>query len=250
MNPETARSVLPLYRQGRPADSKVKKAVSVAESDPSLAVELKTQIEFDDKMVEVIHCLKPSPDFKQKLGGTSDRTNSKARQAMNPAILCAIIGVLLIIGLGIHFKLEADKDFPGRNWVEDLIKVNNHMTGAELEPTEARAGDLADYLMLRGFEGFSLPSEIGALQAIGWRVFRHGPSGHKVVQIAIEQGNSVAFVFRASDFGVQPGSSGEWRVFQHDDWAAAVRQFHHLIVVITFRGKEADMKIMLQSLQQ
>jgi hypothetical protein len=248
MNVEDARTLIPLYRQDRPADSKVKKAVQFAESDATLAPELKSQLEFDRRIVEVIHCLKPSPDFKVRLGGTNERANSKTRQAMNPAILCAIVGVLLLIGLGIWQKMEADKDFPGRSWVVDFIKLNEHMTGAELERTELLAGELADNSMLRGFDGFSLPSELSSQQAVGWRVFRHGPSGHKVVQIAVDLNNSIVFVFRASDFGVQPGT--EWRYFQHDGWAAAIRQFHGLCVLVTFRGSESEMRNTIKSLQQ
>jgi hypothetical protein len=248
MNPETARSLIPLYRNDRPVDVRVGKAVSFAESDPALAPELKAQLEFDRRIVEVIRCLKPSADFKQKLGGSNGRPKSKARQAMNPAILCAIIGVLLLIGIGIYFWNEAKKDFPGREWVNVFIELNNHMTGAELEQTESQAGDLADNLMLRGFDGYSLPSEIGSLKAIGWRVFRQPPSGHKVVQVAIDQHDSVLFVFRSSDFGVQPGY--EWRTFEHEGWAAAIRQFHGLCVLVTFRGEEGEMRKMIQSLQQ
>jgi hypothetical protein len=147
-------------------------------------------------------------------------------------------------------KLESDKQFPGRDWVEDFIDLNNHMTGSELDQTQSFAGELGDNLMLRGFDGFSLPSEIGSLQAAGWRVFRHGPSGHKVVQIAAEKNNSILFVFRSSDFAVQPGAGGEWRIFQHKDWAAAVRQFHGLCIVVTFRGQESEMKSFIASLQK
>lgn len=248
MNAETARSLIPLYREDRPVESKVKKAVQFAESDPALSADLKSQLEFDRRIVGVIRCLKPSPGLKEKLGGGNGRNNSKARQAMNPAILCAIIGILLIIGIGVYQKMEADKDFPGRGTVVDFVDLNDHMTGAEFEQTESRAGDLADKLMLQGFNDFSLPAEISALQAIGWRVFRHGPSGHKVVQLAIEQNNSVVFVFRSSDFGAQPGA--EWRIFQHEDWAGAVRQFHQFCVLVTFRGKEEDMRKMVQPPQQ
>jgi hypothetical protein len=248
MNVETARTLVSVYRQDRPADSKVKKAVQFAESDASLAAELKSQLEFDRRIVEVIHCLKPSPDFKLKLGGVSENSKRKSQQAMNPAILCAIIGVLLLIGIGIRWKIESDKDFPGRPWVEDFIELNNHMTGAELERTESRAGDLADKLMLSGFEGFALPAEFSSQQAVGWRVFRHGPSGHKVVQIAVDLNNSLVFVFRTSDFGVQPGT--DWRIFEHEGWAAAIRQFHGLCVLVTLRGSESDMRNMINSLQQ
>jgi hypothetical protein len=144
MNAETARTLIPLYRHDRPADSKIKKAVQFADSDPALGQELKSQLEFDRRIVDVIRCLKPSSSLKEKLGGTNGRPSSKARQVMNPAVLCAVVGVLLLIGIGIHLKLEADKDFPGRPWVEDFIKLNEHMTGAELEQTESRAGDLGD----------------------------------------------------------------------------------------------------------
>jgi hypothetical protein len=250
MNAETARILIPLYRHDRPAESKVKKAVQFAESDPALGQELKSQLEFDRRIIEVIRCLKPSSALKGKLGGPNGRTSSKARQVLNPAILCAIVGVLLLIGIGVYLKLEADKDFPGRPSVEDFIKLNEHMTGAELEQTESRVTDLADNLMLRGFDGFSVPSEIGAQRAIGWRVFRHGPSGHKVVQIVVERDSSIVFVFRSSDFGVQPGSTGDWRFFEYEGWAAAIRQFHQHCILVTFRGKEADMRNMIQSLQQ
>jgi hypothetical protein len=208
MNAETARTLIPLYREDRPAEAKVKKAVQFAETDPDLSNELKSQLEFDRRMLGVIRCLKPSPGLKEKLGDGNGRSNSKARQAMNPAILCAIVGILLLVGIGIHFKMEADKDFPGRATVVDFIKLNEHMTGSELEQTEMRAGELGDNLMLRGFDAFSLPAEIGSQQAVGWRVFRHGPSGHKVVQIAVDRSNSLVFVFRTSDFGVQPGATG------------------------------------------
>lgn len=248
MNAETARSLIPLYREDRPVDSKVKKAVNFADGDPDLSNELKTQLEFDRRIVGVIRCLKPSPNLKEKLGDGNGRSNSKARQATNPAILCAIIGVLLLIGIGVYLKMEADKDFPGRSTVVDFIKLNEHMTGAELEQTEARAGDLGDNLMLRGFDTFALPTEIGSQQAAGYRVFRHGPSGHKVVQLAVDLNHSLVFVFRTSDFGIQPGP--DWRYFQHEGWAAAIRQYHGLCVLVTFRGKEADMRTMIQSLPQ
>lgn len=250
MNAETARILIPLYRQDRPADSKVKKAVQFAESDPALSSQLNSQVEFDRRMLGVIRCLKPGPSLKQKLGDANGRSSSAARQAMNPAILCAIFGVLLLIGIGIYLKREADKDFPGRPWVEDFIELNDHMTGAELEQTDSRAGDLADNLMLHGFDGFSLPAEVSSLPAVGWRVFRHGPSGHKVVQIAVDKNDSLVFVFRSSDFGVQPGASGEWRIFEHNGWAAAVRQFHGLCVLLTFRGKEEDMSNLIHSQQK
>jgi hypothetical protein len=244
MNPDAVRQLLPLYRADRPADSKVDKAVQAAESDESLRRELEDQLKFDQRMVVMIHSMEPAPSLREKLEATRGEKKSRARQAFNPAILCAIFGVLLVA-----FKLEADKDFPGRNWVEHFVELNDRMTGAELEQTNLKAGDLGDNLMLHGFEGFSLPPEVASLRAVGWRVFRDGPSGHKVVQLAINKKTSLMFVFRSSDFGVQPGESGEWKTFEHQGWAGAIRQHKDLCVLITFRGTERKMEAFIQSLK-
>jgi hypothetical protein len=70
------------------------------------------------------------------------------------------------------------------------------------------------------------------------------------VQIVVDRNDSVVFVFRTSDFGVEPGASGDWRYFDYEGWGAAIRQFHEFCVLVTFRGKEDDMRKMIQSLQQ
>jgi hypothetical protein len=250
MNSESTRNLLSLYRVDRPVDSKVRKAIEVAEGDETLRKEMDEQLKFDQRVVEVIRCLKPEPSLREKLGAPCGEPKSRARHALNPAILCAIFGVLLTVGVVIAFKLEADKDFPGRDGLDKFIEINNRMTGAELDRTNTKAGDLGDNLMLRGFDGYSLPSEVASLPAVGWRVLRHGPNGHRVVQVAIDKHNSLMFVFRSSDFGVEPGKSGEWRTFEHEGWAGAVRQHNDLCVLITFRGKEREMQKFIHSLDK
>lgn len=251
MNADGARSLIPLYRPGKSMDPRVIKAVRFAEADPTLRDELEWQMHFDDEIVAVINCIKPPEDLRRKLDELSQNgapTKGKVRaNVFNPAIVSALFGVLLLVGFLGYLKLESAKDFPGKNWAESLIELNDRMTGAELEPTKFAAGDLTDNMMLRGFDRFTLPPEIAPLQAVGWRVFRH--SGNKVAQVAIDQHSLIVFVFRASDFGVQPAAEKTWKVFDHERWAAAATVRDGLCTLITFRGEPAEMERFLKSLK-
>jgi hypothetical protein len=260
MNAEDARRLVPLYRTGKQVDSKVLKAVRFAEADATLRDELQAQMGFDDELVEVLHSIKPPEDLRQKLdqlGATGGPRKSRVRRnVFNPAILSAIVGVLLLIGFAIFLTMESSKDFPGKNWAVSLIDLNTRMTGAELEPTKLPAGELGDNMMLRGFDRFALPPELGPLPAVGWRVFRH--SGNKVAQVAVHAGDSgsaaaangvLVYVFRASDFGVHPAAEGTWKVFDHQEWTAAASERAGLCTIISFRGTNAEMENLLKSLK-
>lgn len=251
MNADSARQLIPLYRPGKPMDPRVLKAVRFAESDSALRDVLEWQMSFDDEIVEVIHCIVPPENLRQKLDALSAETAPKRgavrTHVFNPAIVSAIFGVLLLVGFLTWLKMESADDFPGRNWAESLVEINNRMTGAELEATKLPAGELADNMMLRGFDRFALPPEIAKLPAVGWRVFRH--SGNKVAQVAIEEHSLVAFVFRASDFGVQLGAQNSWKTFDHERWAAAAIERDGLCTLICFRGTQAEMEAFLQTLK-
>jgi hypothetical protein len=251
MNVESARQLIPLHRSGKEMDPRVTKAVRLAESNPTLRDELERQTKFDEKVIEVIQCIRPPADLRQKLDALSAVTAPKRgavrTHVFNPAIISAIFGVLLLVGFLVFLKMESAKDFPGRNWAENMIELNDRMTGSELEPTKVAAGDLADNMMLRGFDRFTLPPELAPLPAVGWRVFRH--SGNKVAQVAIDRHSLIAFVFRASDFGVQVEPRNSWKTFDHQRWAAAAIERDGLCTLICFRGTQAEMEAFLKSLK-
>jgi hypothetical protein len=99
---------------------------------------------------------------------------------------------------------------------------------------------------MRGFEGYALPSELAALPAVGTRVFKQ--NGHRVAQIAVDPHNALIFVFRAPDFGVDPGKESHWKVFTENDWVAAVRADKDIASMITFRGDKSEMERFLATL--
>ena len=251
MNAAEAESLLPIYRAGRRAEGRLQKAVRLAEGNETLRQKLSDQMEFDDQIVDVIHFIRPPEDLREKLREVSARARPGGklrRQILNPAVLTAIVGVLLILGfIGWSIKEKLER-FPGRESVERMLNLTSKMTGQEFDLVSSPSGTLGDWFYMRGFEGYSVPPEIATLPAVGSRVFEL--EGHRVAQLAVDRNDSILYVFNAAEFGVQIPPEDNWRVFEHQGWAAALRRHHGLCHVLAIRGTKAQLQTLLETLKK
>ncbi len=251
MNLQSAEIYLPCYRPGRKLDGRISKAVRYAEGDEGLQRKLKEQTNFDEQMMEAIRFIRPPENLRQRLGELASRPDAALRSlrdhARHPAILCAIAGVLLILGFLIYLELDRRADFPGKDNAERMVDALRNMSGVELEPTKGGAGGLGDWFYMRGFEGFALPEDLAAMPVVGSRTFRLG--GHLVGQVAVDRHETIMNVFRGSDFGVRLEKEPDWTLFEQEGWAAAIRQRGDICTLLAFRGERADMELFLKNLQ-
>ena len=226
------------------------KAVRLAEGDAGLGKVLREQLEFDAQIVEAIHCVVPPEDLREKLGALNEASGAGRRtlrsQIGTPAMLAAVAGVLLLIGVIVFFVMESMASFDGREAVEQMLDATAKMNGTEFEAVTTNTAQLGDWFYMRGYEGYEMPPELAALPVIGSRVFRQ--DGKPVAQFVVEKHDSVVFEFHAADFGVQLPADGEWQLLEQGGWAAAVRQHGDHCFMIAFRGAEAEMRTFLQSL--
>jgi hypothetical protein len=252
MNTEDAAALLPLYRPGREADGPVKRAVRYAEKDPALSTQLAGQVEFDGQLVGVIHSIQPPDNLRQKLraaGARPPEEKPKLRShAFNPAVLTAILGVLLIVGFVAWTIMERMEKFEGREDVERMLSATSKMSGVELDAVNKATGTMQDWFYMHNFEGFAVPQELSALPAVGSRVFQI--DGHRIAQIAVDRHDSLVYVFRASDFGVEIGEDEPWRLMDYEGWAAALRRHGDVCSMIAFRGSKSEMREFLSQLKQ
>jgi hypothetical protein len=250
MNTDEAAALLPLDRPGRDADGPLRKAIRLAESDPALSTQLAHQREFDQQMVGVINSIQPPENLGAKLRAAGERPDAeKPKQpsnAFNPAVLTAVLGVLLIIGFVAWTIMERMEKFAGREAAERMLSTTSKMSGVELDPVTTNAGTMEDWFYMRGFEGYSVPRELSALPAVGSRVFRI--DGHPIAQIGVDRHDSIIYVFRASDFGLELDSDAPWRLMEHEGWVAALRRHGDICSMLAFRGKKAEMHEFLASL--
>ena len=250
MNTNEADLLIRCHRAGREPEGRIQKAVRMAEGDAGLGKMLREQSEFDAQIVEAIHYIVPPEDLREKLGALNEASGAGRRtlrsQVGTPAMLSAVTGVLLLVGVIVFLVRENMADFDGREAVEHLLDATTKMNGTEFEAVTTTTTQLGDWLYMRGYEGYEMPPELAAVPVIGSRVFRQ--DGKPVAQFVVEKHDSVVFQFRAADFGVQLPADGGWQVLEQGQWVAAVRQHGDHCFMIAFRGIEADMRAFLQTL--
>jgi len=253
VNTRTAQTLMRCYRPGKRTDSRTEKAARFAEEDPELCKTLSEQVQFDQQIVDVIHFIKPPEDLRKKLSDLSEKpgTEKKSRRAqwINPAVLTAILGVIVILGIVVFFVLDRMEKFPGREAVENLLGVASKMSGTELETVANTADQFGDWFYMRGYEGYEAPVELAGQTVIGSRVLK--VEGRTVAQLAV--GNTDAlrcliFQFHASEFGVQLPPDGDWQILTQDEWVGAIRQRGDHCFLIAFRGGKGDMEEFLKTL--
>ena len=243
MNTTTAETLLRCHRAGRPSNSRMEKAVRLAGSDPAMRRKLDEQFEFDRRVVEKIQSFSPPENFQQKLDALS--ANSRRRmlsKIINPAVLSAVMGTLLLVGMAAFFVLDRMERFPGRDAVERIVASAEKMSGAELEAVSSTVGQIGDWLYMRGYEGYQAVPELAAVPVPGARVFQVDNTA--VAQLAIEENGMLIYEFPAAELGVRL-PDGAWQILQADAWVAAVRQHGAHVVILAFRGNKDQMRAFL-----
>ncbi len=250
MNAETAAALLPCYRPGMPGDSRTQKAVRFAEQDPELKKKLADQVAFDAQIIDVIHYITPPENLRQKLSELSAKPRAEKaqlrKQLINPAVLTAVLGLLLMAGIGFFFVRDRMEKFPGRENVEGLLATASKMTGDEFEQLSKTTSEIGDWLYMHGYEGYEAPPEIAALPVVGSRVFRY--DGRTVAQMAIDAHSSLLYQFHASEFSVILPPDSDWQLLEKDDWVGAVRQHGDHCFLLVFRGEKDEMREFLKAL--
>lgn len=251
MNAAEAEFLLALHRDGRRDASRVQKAVRYAEGHDTLRAKLNEQGAFDQQVLRAIHSLRPSEHLRTKLREAATTGGGKARKC--PPYLCAataaaVFGILVIVGFVVWTVMEKMDRFPGRENVERMLAATSQMSGVELEPMETTSGTLGDWFYMRGFEGYALPAEIGALPVLGSRVLR--VNEHPIAQLAVDRQNAILYVFRAADFDVKLPETGTWRMLDYEDWQAGVRRDGPICYMVALNGSKDELQKLLQSLKK
>jgi hypothetical protein len=249
MSSKTAFSHLAVYCEEKTVDPRCQKALKAIENDATLRAKLAEQVAFDRQMVELVRAIRAPQDLRTRLENTQKAVakEKRSREAL-VAIMAVVLGIALMAGLFIYSEMESRKAFPGRDALEGLVASANQMSGVELEPVAQPAGQLADWFYMRGFENFAVPPELRTMPAVGSRFFRK--DGCPVAQIAVDMHESLLYIMRAKDFGVELPADGAWRIFETEGWAAAALQSDGDCVMVTFRGTEAEMSDFIERLKK
>lgn len=249
MNPKTAALFIACHREGVASpDSRIRKAVQRAQNDSALKEALARQTDFDRKVLEVLSkvelpaSLVPKEEPEEPAAKCSICWGALVK---NPVFLAGLFGALLIVGVVLFFTLRDLGSFPGQEALEQMLQSTESMSGVELEPVQTEAGKLGDWFFLKyQLERYDVPQEFAGWKTVGCRLFKQ--DGHSVAQIAVENNNSILFVFKAEEFGVQlPAKDGKWHILQQEGWTAAVRCEGENCFMLAFMGSREQMEKLL-----
>ena len=158
-----------------------------------------------------------------------------------------LAGVAVLVGLVVFVTLDRRENFDGRERVERILGCNPQYERRRAEPVEMQASQLGDWFYMRGFEAVFIASGVRA--PAGRRLAGVSSQWTRVAQVAIDERNSLFYVFRASDFGVDLPDGGDWRLLNDEGWAAAIRRQGDTCTMITFRGSRSEMREFLRKLK-
>lgn len=157
----------------------------------------------------------------------------------HPAVLAIAFAFLVVLGvlfLGVRKELD---EFPGRELLVALVEGNGEGEWEKVSGT--KAGELEDWFMLKGFDGFTVPQELEDRPVTACRVVT--VEGQPVAQLDLEGGR--LFVLRGNDLGVRPDAS-EWRFFLHSNDVVGVREAGQNCYVVVVAGEQPELKQFLQ----
>jgi len=165
---------------------------------------------------------------------------------MTPPFLAGALALLVVIGVLIYFGMAWMEDFPGRDTAEEMIDKTEEMTGIELEPKVTEAGMLEDWFALNDYKNFRMLPEFAHMKTVGCRVFQQ--EGYSVAQIALENHNSLFYIFHSDELGVKIDPPDQWKYFEQGPWAVAIRADADTCFMVAFQGKTAEMKDFISGL--
>lgn len=221
----------------------IAKAVRAAHDSPELAAQAAADQQWHEEIKQV-----PIPGEVPLLNLAEPPKPGLRALICHPAVLAIALALLVLVGSLTYIAINRMNDFPGKETIEDLVDEAGALDGSEFEPiSPTQAGELDDWFVMKGFEGFNVPEQLQKAKAVGCHIMKH--EGVPVAHVALDQRNAVLFVFRVADLKVE-AEGANWRIFQEDDWAVAVRTDQRNGYVVMFRGDDAEMPAFLQSVGQ
>lgn len=236
MRPHAARMLLACHLddpngQTPPA---VQKALAALGSSPDLRADYEEQVLLDTRAAAL---LKNIDVPEETLKGFAEQVASIPVRPFNPrdpAIVAVIIGfILLVVVLTWNFLRPATFPPDALEIAEAVVQLDEN----PFEKVAMPAGDLEDWFVLKGFDGFRVPPSLAAIQADSAAIVKIGP--HPMAIVGLPEKHACLVVFSAKPFQIDL-AEGEWCAATLDEkYAAALGLEKGMCFLIIVEGNLA-----------
>ncbi|MDX2079737.1 MAG: hypothetical protein SFU53_03045 [Terrimicrobiaceae bacterium] len=247
MTPRAARQFLAAqhpddFEHGRDC----RRALAALEKSPELKNDLERQIALDRHWAARLHAVPVPEPAAEQLHASGRAAAAKRRRFSlgDPAILSALIGLVLLLGLlGWHLLGRAGA-FPEEalTIAVDVVKLGPD----QFEAVEDSAGALEDWFLLKGFEKFRIPPGFEKYEVAGARLSK--VDNQPVAVLAVPENYMFFTVFDARPLGISLEPEGSWSFIEFDyRYAAAVREDKGVCFMVVIRGTRNQLEKILRS---
>lgn len=240
MNPRTARNVLATHL-GDPNETPppaVQKALKAVSKSPELQADYERQSALDARWRKVLSGVEIPDGVESGFAAQIASLPVRRFNPRDPAMLAAAIGFLLLVSVLTWNFLGRPAAFPQD--AEEIAERVLEVDGEEFETVGEPAGEVEDWFVLKGFDGFKVPDRLAAHIAGTGGILKI--QNQPVAVLSIPQRNAWFVCFPAPPFGIDL-PAGEWRFAQIDEHhAAAVREDEGMCFMILRKGSLASVQ--------
>lgn len=240
MNPRAARNLLATHLEdpNETPTPVVQKAFKAIEQSPELKAEFDRQVALDSRGRKILGGVEVPLEVEEKLSSKVAALSVRRFNPRDPAIFAAAIAFFLL-GLILTWNfLGRPAAFP-----PDAAEIAEKVLEIEDEPFETvgePAGEVEDWFLMKGFDGFKVPEHLAAHLAESGGIFKI--ENQPVAAVTIPQLNARFLVFPAEPFGIHL-PEGQWRTALIDErYASAIREDGGICFMILRRGSLASVQ--------
>lgn len=240
MNPRAARNLLATHLEdpNETAPPLAQKALKALSRSPELKAEFDQQAALDARGRRILGGVEIPFEVDEMLSSKVAALPVRRFNPRDPAIFAAVIGFLLLVLVLTWNFLGRPASFP-----PDAAEIAERVIELEDEPFEPvgePAGEVEDWFVLKGFDGFKVPEHLAAHLAETGGILKI--ENQPVAVVTIPQRNARFLVFPAEPFGIDL-PEGEWRTAPIDEQhAAAIREEGGMCFMILRRGSLASVQ--------
>lgn len=240
MTPRAARNLLAIYLEdpNETAPPQVQKALKALARSPELKAEFDQQSSLDARGRKILGDARIPFEVEESLAAKVSALPSTRFNPRDPAIFAAVIGFLLLVLVLTWNFLGRPAAFPpdASEIAERVLEIEDE----PLDPVGEPAGEVEDWFLMKGFDGFKVPEHLAANLAESGGILKI--ENQPVAVVTIPQRNARFLVFPAEPFGIDL-PEGEWRTAAIDEQhAAAIREEGGMCFMILRRGSLASVQ--------
>ncbi len=245
MNVRNARRLLVCYvaNPNVAPSPAVQKALKVAAHSDDLRSEYEAQVEIDKKILSTIKDIRIPEDLLISLAARVAAIPPRRFNPRDPAMAAVLIGFLLLISVLTWNFLGRPAAFPS-----DALGIAEEVLTFDERPFEAvnqPAASLEDWFVLKGFDGFDVPSQLEKYKAEDAAILKIDNQPVAVITVPDQYAQFISFSSKPHEISVSP--KGSWRYLQLDtENALALREEDGMCFMVIRRGDLSELKRFLE----